>query len=122
MKKFTILAMLIVMFLNAWDVKGQQCPIDPNCLVSSVILNTGKNHQINASYPITQRDEYWRLVSGPSTHGPYPRCPFVISNTVSGGSLSATANGIADGNVSQNNKCNYNGTPYIPISFYKIIE
>jgi hypothetical protein len=113
MKKFTILAMLIVMFLNAWDVKGQQCPIDPNCLVSSVILNTGKNHQINASYPITQRDEYWRLVSGPSTHGPYPRCPFVISNTVSGGSLSATANGIADGNVSQNNKCNYNGTPYV---------
>jgi hypothetical protein len=113
MKKIKILLIFIVLFLNGWNVSGQQCPIDPNCLVSSVILNTGKNHQINTNYPVTKRDEYWRLDSGPATHGPYPRCPFVISNTASGGSLSASANGIADGNVSQNNKCSYNGTPYV---------
>jgi hypothetical protein len=57
MNKFKILFMLIVLFLNTWDVTGQQCPIDPNCLSTIVSLNTGKNHQTNANYPVTQRDE-----------------------------------------------------------------
>lgn len=109
---------LIVLFLVLnWEKGKAQC-LNP-CPVSILSIGTGYDYANSLFYADWQPDQYWQVVSGPSTNGPYPKCAtswgsgaqqFNSINTCAigiGGNFS-----VADGNYGANSCTSYS-SPFI---------
>lgn len=90
------------------------------CLSNVLILNTGVNQETsnNAFYGTGSQDDFWTLIQGPSSEGPYPKCAYsrgASSNHINGAlnpccDVSASPSGICDGNMTGNaNDCHWGG-------------
>ncbi len=89
------------------------------CTTNFLNIGTGYNHENGTFYANGDKDQYWKIVSGPATHAPYPICA-VSWGAGSGWFASPTSgaigigglNSVADGNYGAGSCVGYS-SPYI---------
>lgn len=120
MKKLFKLAFLTFAFISRCHPSISQCS---PCLTPYLILNTSYDHAKGDYYHAGEVDQYWTLIQGPVSHGPYPRCANARDGFTNHfpsplnpcGCISASPSGVCDGNMEGNvNNCHFNGEiPYV---------
>ncbi len=72
--KLLLVLVLLCMECFSTNCYGQIQCLPIWCKVDTIDISTGYDHINGAFYADCAQDEYWRLVNGPVSQGPYPRC------------------------------------------------
>ena len=118
--KFQVKIQLLLVLLTL-AVLHSSLKSSAQCVCTTDLLNigTGFDHESGSFYLNGANDQYWKIVSGPATHAPYPICavswgagsgwfPSPISGAIGIGGL----NSVADGNYGSGNCVGFS-SPYI---------